>query len=109
MNKNVIMCAAYAAGLPRVRELLCQKLENILLNNKIREVAQEALAYCCANIQPNESDNISLLIGIRWRQKPPRQGHHVQLMLKLPFNVFSYKFLKSAIVFFSKILKYQVF
>ena len=71
MNKNVLMTAAYAAGLPRVRELLCQKLENILLNNKIREVAQEVLAYCCANIQPHEADNISLLIGIRWRQKPP--------------------------------------
>ena len=102
------MCAAYAAGLPRVRELLCQKLENILLNNKIREVAQEALAYCCANIQPNESDNISLLIGIRWRQKPPRQGHHVQLIIKLRLNVYSYKFRKVAIIYSSKILNSRI-
>ena len=82
LNRNLVIFVAWACGLPEVRRFLCAKLETILLNNKLLKAAQEALSYCCANIiSPNEQENITHIINVRWRQKPPT--YYLQSLLLL--------------------------
>ena len=85
--------------MPEVRRFLCAKLETVLLNNKLLKAAQEALAYCCANvISSNEQENITNIINVRWRQKPPT--YYLQsLLLLMEANAINFQLMIQRIVY----------